>query len=179
MESHAKIFGHPVHQMLVTFPIGALGLSVAADMLQVASRQRKYSGAATLALDFGLVTGVAAIPFGLIDWLAIPGGTRAKRVGLLHALSNAGMLAMFAASRWLRTRDRGSREAKLLSGAAFMVSGVAAWLGGELVGRHGIGVKAMPAGAGEQPDVSSLPMSADVRSWSPLIGERASGMHAR
>lgn len=160
MESRTKLFGHPVHQMLVTFPIGALGLSVAADLLHVAAGERKYSEAATLALDFGLASGAVAIPFGLIDWLAIPRGTRARRIGLLHALGNAGMLGLFAASRWLRAQDRESLEAKCLSGAAFMLSGVAAWLGGELVDRHGIGVKGMPVGAGE--DEASLPVSEDA-----------------
>jgi hypothetical protein len=70
------------------------------------------------------------------------------------------MLGLFAASRWLRAQDRESLEAKCLSGAAFMLSGVAAWLGGELVDRHGVGVKGMPAGAGE--DEASLPMSDDA-----------------
>jgi uncharacterized membrane protein len=176
MESRAKLFGHPVHQMLVTFPIGALGLSVAADLLHVAAGERKYSDAAALALDFGLATGAVAIPFGLIDWLAIPRGTRARRIGLLHALGNAGMLGLFAASRWLRAQDRDSVEAKCLSGAAFMLSGVAAWLGGELVDRHGIGVKEMPVGAGEE-DPSALPMSDDAPTLRGYIGQRSPNAH--
>jgi uncharacterized membrane protein len=143
MESRAKLFGHPVHQMLVTFPIGAFGLSVASDALHTVVGEKKYSQAATLALDFGLASAALAIPFGLIDWLAIPQGTRAKRVGLWHAIGNVAMLGLFGASRWARVREESSLEAKYLSGAAFMLSGVTAWLGGELVDRYGIGVKGL------------------------------------
>lgn len=160
MESRAKVLGHPAHQMLVTFPIGALGLSVAADVLHAATGARKFADAATLALDFGLMTAAVAAPLGLIDWLAIPRGTRAKRIGSWHALGNAAMLGLFAGSRWLRARGPSPLDAKYLSGMGLALSGVAAWLGGELVVRHGIGVKAMPAGAGEAD--AALPMSEDV-----------------
>jgi uncharacterized membrane protein len=126
--------------MLVTFPIGALGFSVASDALHSCLGHQKFADAAALALDFGLMSGALAVPFGAVDWLAIPAGTRAKRVGLWHAVGNVGMLGLFGASRWLRRDDRASVSAKWLSGAAFMLSGVTAWLGGELVNRHGIGV---------------------------------------
>jgi uncharacterized membrane protein len=142
MESRAKLFGHPVHQMLVTFPIGAFGFSVASDALHGLTGERKYSEAARLALDFGLAASAVAMPFGWIDWFAIPTGTRPKRLGLWHAVGNLTMVGLFGVSRWLRARDD-QASAKLVSGAAFVLSGVGAWLGGELVDRHGIGVELM------------------------------------
>ena len=33
MESKARLLGHPVHQMLVVFPLGLLGASVVFDLL--------------------------------------------------------------------------------------------------------------------------------------------------
>jgi len=139
MESRTQLFGHPVHQMLVALPIGAFGLSVTSDVLHGWLRQRKFRDGATLALDFGLISAVAALPFGLIDWLAIPPGTRAKRVGLWHALGNVALLGIFGGSRWLRSHgDR--TTAKWLAGTGLALSGVTAWLGGELIVRHGIGV---------------------------------------
>jgi uncharacterized membrane protein len=140
MESRAKLLGHPVHQMLITFPIGAFGFSVASDALHTFSGERRYAEAATQALDFGLVTAALAIPFGAVDWFAIPHRTRAKRVGLWHALGNTAVVGLLGASRLLRARGDRSSAAKWLSGAGFLLSGVTAWLGGELVDRHGIGV---------------------------------------
>lgn len=140
MESRAKLLGHPVHQMLVTFPIGAFALAVTSDVLHGWTGKRKYAGVANVALDFGLASAVIAAPFGTVDWFAIEKGTRAKRVGLWHAVGNVAMLGLFTASRWLRSRDTANPTAKYLAGAAFAVGGVTAWLGGELVDRHGVGV---------------------------------------
>jgi uncharacterized membrane protein len=139
MESRTQFLGHPVHQMLVAFPIGAFGLSVTSDVLHAWRGQRKFADAATVALSFGLLSAAVAAPFGLIDWLAIRPRTRAKRVGLWHAVGNVALLGTFATSRWLRSRGDVGR-AQWLSGAGLLLSGVTAWLGGELVGRHGIGV---------------------------------------
>jgi uncharacterized membrane protein len=163
MESRAKLFGHPVHQMLVTFPIGAFGLSVASDALHALTGERKYAEAAQLALDFGLVSSAAAIPFGWIDWHAIPWGTRPKRIGLWHALGNLTMVGLFGVSRWLRNHDD-LGTARLVSGAAFGLSGVGAWLGGELIDRHGIGVELMDEAVSNAP----LPASGVAR---PIIEE--------
>jgi uncharacterized membrane protein len=156
MESRAKLFGHPVHQMLVTFPIGAFGFSVASDALHGYLGKRKFAHAATQALDFGLISAALAVPFGAADFLAIPRGTRARRVGLWHAIGNVAMLGLFGASRVLRARGGSPSAAKWLSGSAFMLSGVTAWLGGELVDRHGIGVEL------EEHAPKSLPISEDA-----------------
>lgn len=139
MESRAKFAGHPIHQMMVAFPIGAFGMAVTSDVLRAGRSERTYEATAARAIDFGLVTSALAIPFGLVDWLAIPRGTRAKRVGLWHALGNATLLGLFVGSRWLRGRGD-LRRAQWLSGAGMMLGGLTAWLGGELVNRHGIGV---------------------------------------
>lgn len=156
MKSRARLFGHPVHQMLVTFPVGAFGFSVATDALHGVLGERKLAHTASQALDFGLLTAALAIPFGVADFLAIPRGTRARRIGLWHAAGNAAMLSLFGASRVLRARGGSPRAAKWLSGSAFLVSGVAAWLGGELVDRHGIGVEL------EEHTPSALPVSEDA-----------------
>lgn len=140
MESRVKVLGHPAHQIMVMFPIGALGLSVVSDALHTLKGRRLYASTARLALDYGLVTAAAAAPFGVIDWLGIGRRTRAKRVGALHAVGNLAVLGLFAASRLLRTGERAPAPAKWLSGAGLALSGATAWLGGELVNRHGIGV---------------------------------------
>jgi uncharacterized membrane protein len=140
MESRIKIFGHPAHQLIVPFPIGALGLSIVMDACYSLSGNRQHLNTARHALDFGLASGLAAAPLGLVDLLAVPSGTRAKRVGVAHALGNVAMLGLFATSRLMRRGDRASAGARWISASAFVLSGVTAWLGGELVVRHGIGI---------------------------------------
>jgi uncharacterized membrane protein len=138
MESRAKFAGHPIHQMLVAFPIGAFGLAVSSDVLSGGRRSRMYEYTAARAIDFGLLSAALAAPFGLVDWLSIPRGTRAKRVGLWHALGNVALLGLFAGSRSFRARR--DRRAPWLAGAGMLLGGVTAWLGGELINRHGVGV---------------------------------------
>ena len=102
MESKAKLFGHPLHQMLVVFPLGLLGASVVFDLLYLLGG---YAGGATVAyalIAAGCVAGLLAAPWGTIDWLAIPKGTRAKAIGAMHGGGNVVVLLLFGASWWLR-----------------------------------------------------------------------------
>jgi uncharacterized membrane protein len=140
MESRTQILGHPVHQVAVMFPIGALGLAVVSDVVHAATGERELAVVAERALNFGLVTAAIAAPFGLRDWLAIRPGTRAKRVGRWHAIGNVAVLALFAAARLLRTDKHVPRTAKLLAGAGLVLTSATAWAGTELINRHGIGV---------------------------------------
>lgn len=140
MESKARLFGHPIHQMLIVFPLGLLGTSVIFDVLQLV----RGAGAeiAYALISAGLIAGLIAAPFGTIDWLAIPAGTRAKRIGALHGAGNVLLLGLFAISWWLRQESIAPApvSAVLLSFAGVALSLVTGWLGGELVDRHGVGV---------------------------------------
>jgi uncharacterized membrane protein len=90
----------------------------------------------------GVIGGLIAAVFGLIDWLAIPNNTRAKTVGILHAITNVLVLGLFSAS-WFLRRDMPNRTTMLAIGVSFLacvLSCLGAWFGGELVVRLGVGV---------------------------------------
>jgi uncharacterized membrane protein len=84
MESRAKLLGHPIHQMLIVFPLGLLAMAVVFDALAIALAQGYWSEIAYWMMAAGIVTGLLAAPFGTIDWVAIPSGTRAKRIGAVR-----------------------------------------------------------------------------------------------
>jgi uncharacterized membrane protein len=91
----------------------------------------------------GIVGGLLAAPFGLIDWLAIPRGTRANAIGIWHGLGNVVVLLLFAGSlamRYMGDRDNPPVAALALSVAGLLLGGVTGWLGGELTDRLGVGV---------------------------------------
>jgi uncharacterized membrane protein len=149
MESRAKALGHPIHQMLIPFPFGLLATAVIFDIIYLfVSNPATADTLSTVAfwmIAAGIVGGLAAAPFGLIDYLAIPGGTRAKSVGLLHGVGNVFVLVLFALSLWMRynapTAAHRPTTAALVAGlVAFLLAGVTGWLGGELVDRLGVGV---------------------------------------
>jgi uncharacterized membrane protein len=90
----------------------------------------------------GLVTAVSAAIPGAIDFFSIPPNTRARKIGLLHGIGNLAVAGLFAASWKIRRRRpaRPSRAAIALSVSGAALALVTEWLGGELVGRLGIGV---------------------------------------
>lgn len=142
MQARAKLLGHPVHQSLIAFPLGGLGAGILFDIVGLISGGGRWHDIAYWVMLFGVITGLIAAVFGLIDWLAIPGGTRAKRVGAWHGGGNVLVVALFVLSlllRWPNTDDP-SAFAILLGFIGFGLAGITGWLGGELVGRLGVGV---------------------------------------
>jgi len=142
MESRAKLLGHPIHPMLVVFPLGLLGMAVIFDVIALALAQGYWSEIALWMMVAGVVTGLLAAPFGLIDWVAIPSGTRAKRIGALHGIGNVVVVLLFAGSAWLRwdSPQTPSAVALMLSFGGLVLALITGWLGGELVDRLGVGV---------------------------------------
>lgn len=142
MESHAKLFGHPIHPMLITFPLGLLPTAVIFDLVRMGTGNARWIDVSFWMITAGIIGALVAAVFGLVDWLAIPSHTRAKRIGLLHGAGNLVVVALFAASWWLRYRS-----AEVPSATAFWLGVVGVglalvtgWLGGELVDRLAVGV---------------------------------------
>jgi uncharacterized membrane protein len=137
-----KFLGHPVHQMLIVFPLGLLATAVIFDLIYFAGGSATMAVVAYWMISAGIVGGLVAAPFGWIDWFAIPRGTRAKSVGLWHGGGNVLVLLLFVAS-WLLRRDVPERPEALAFVLSFGAAGLAlitGWLGGELVDRLGVGV---------------------------------------
>jgi uncharacterized membrane protein len=142
MESRAKLFGHSIHQMLIVFPLGLFATSFVFDIISLATRNGGFAEISFWMIAPGLIGGLVAGIFGLIDYVAIPPGTRAKRIGALHGLGNALVTALFAASWLLRYAMPAAPGVApiVLSGLAVMLALVTGWLGGELVDRLAVGV---------------------------------------
>jgi uncharacterized membrane protein len=142
MDARAKLLGHPIHQMLIVFPLGLLATAVIFDVIALVRSDGYWSEIAYWMIAAGILGGLAAAPFGLIDWMKIPAGTRAKRIGLLHGVGNVVVLLLFVGSWVLRRDDPRVPEtlALLLSFAGAGLSAVTGWLGGELVDRLSVGV---------------------------------------
>jgi uncharacterized membrane protein len=144
MESKAKIAGHAVHPMLIVFPLGLLATAVGFDLVSLIGGNPRWTVMAFYLIGVGVVAGVLAAVAGAIDWWAIPRGTRAKRIGLLHGGGNLVVVALFALS-WLLRRPLPAEPPTGAIVAGLVALGIAlvtAWLGGELVERLGVAVDA-------------------------------------
>lgn len=151
MESRAKLLGHPIHTMLVFFPVGLLATAAIFDIVFLVTRTAALSQSAYYLISAGIIGGLVASPFGW-DWFAIPAGTRAMSVGLLHGAGNMLVLILFLISWLLRHNAPVDPRAAayVCSFAAAGLAIVTGWLSGELVDRLGIGVD-----KGANPNASS------------------------
>jgi uncharacterized membrane protein len=128
--------------MLIVFPLGLLSTAVIFDLIHLVTHGPTWSLVSYWMIAAGIIGGLCAALFGVIDWSKIPSGTRAYRLGILHGLGNVCVAAFFAISWFLRRPDPSNPSTLaivflLLGGALSLVTG---WLGGELVDRLGVGV---------------------------------------
>lgn len=143
MESKAKLLGHPIHPMLVVLPLGLFIGAVVFDALYLWQGVPAFAQVGYWNIAAGIAGGLVAAVFGAIDWLAIPAGTRAKRIGLLHGAGNVVVVAAFGVA-WLQRSSAADTAATtgvfLIEAGALLLGSVAGWLGGELVDRLAVGV---------------------------------------
>jgi uncharacterized membrane protein len=135
IQPRAKILGHPIHPMLIVFPLGLLATSFFFDLAFLLLHNGELAIVAYWMIAAGVAGGLAAAVFGLIDWLAIADGTREKNIGMWHGALNVMTVGLFAAGWFLRRASPSFPPvaAIALSGVAVALALAGGWLGGELV----------------------------------------------
>ena len=139
--SRAAIFKHPIHPMLVNFPIALLTACLPADLVYWWSGDPFWAHAAFWLVAVGLGLGLVAIVAGIVDFVLIH-HVRRQMAAWHHALAGLCVIAFAAANVSLRLGDPvgavlpwGLVMAALTAGAVL----VAGWLGGTLTFRYSIG----------------------------------------
>ena len=146
MASPASLGGHPVHPMLIPFPIALWVFSLVADVIYLWRGNPVWRDWIAFYTLLGGIIGaaVAAVP-GLIDWLSIT-DREVKKIANWHARLNVIALVVFAASFYLRTTSGASLVGGsytipvLLSVVGVILITISGWLGGEMVFKHGVAV---------------------------------------
>jgi len=143
MESRAKLLGHPVHQMLIPIPAGLFIVAALLDIVDLFVEAPWIPTVTFWNIALGIASALLAAVFGALDWSKIPRGTRAKRVGAIHGIGNVIAVVLFSLALWMRADEPDHRTGPIaltLEAASFVLLGITAWLGGELVDRLGVGV---------------------------------------
>jgi uncharacterized membrane protein len=144
MKSKASIAGHPIHPMLIPFPLALWATSFVVDVLFYFLRHPTLLVIAKFMIAAGCLGAIAAAIAGIIDWLAIKNG-EVKRVANWHARLNVAALVVFAISLFLRMGSYSDLVGRrltvpfLFSLVGVILISLSGWLGGELVFRYGIG----------------------------------------
>jgi uncharacterized membrane protein len=102
MRAKARLLGHPIHPMLIVFPLGLLTVAAIFDIIYISTHNGHLADLSYWMIASGIIGGLIAAVFGLIDWLGIPESTRAKHIGLIHGLSNVVVVILFIVSWFMR-----------------------------------------------------------------------------
>ena len=146
MYSKIKIAGHPLHVMLVAYPIAFYTATFVCFLVYGSNHDSFWFKVAYVANAAGVVMAVVAAVPGFIDWaIGIPNKTKAKTTGLIHLLFNVTALLLFAINLYMQTGKW--NEAQPDSGPAIwltllgvIVTVAAGFYGWTLVQRHHVGV---------------------------------------
>lgn len=137
-------YGHPLHAVAITLPIGAWTASIVFDVIAFfVDEPGAFTMGAALLVAIGLVGSAAAALLGFLDYSQIPAGTRAKGVATVHMVANLFAMLLFAVSlaiRWFTGLDEISIPAFIVSLVAMAIVGGSGALGGELAYHFGVRV---------------------------------------
>jgi nitrite reductase/ring-hydroxylating ferredoxin subunit/uncharacterized membrane protein len=151
MKSTAQIKGHPIHPILVTFPIAFFVGTLVFDILALANDRTDYAFAASCLQIAGVVTALLAAVPGIIDYFyTVPPKSSGKKRATQHGILNVLNVVLFFVA-WLFKEDRvlPSIPVVIMEAAGIVILGIAGWMGGTLVYRNQIGVDIRYAGAGK------------------------------
>jgi uncharacterized membrane protein len=138
-------YGHPIHPILVTVPIGAWVASVVFDIVALASSDEEatFAEGAYWLIGIGIIGALLAAIFGLIDLAGIARGTKAFKTGLLHMVINLTVVVVFVIG--FIVRAAGDYEEATVGGFVLSLVGLAllgasGYLGGQLAYTYGVRV---------------------------------------
>jgi uncharacterized membrane protein len=143
MEGKVKLFGHPVHPMLIVFPLGLLATAAVFDILFLSTGNRVFPTVSFYVIAAGVIGGLLAAIFGFLDWLGLPKNSRARYIGGWHGTGNFVIVVLFALSWLVRLNNADFIPSSLALTFSFLGAGLAfitGWLGGEMVYRLGVAV---------------------------------------
>jgi uncharacterized membrane protein len=139
--SAVALVGHPIHVMMVHFPIAFVVATLGVDVFYWWSADPFWLRVGLWSAGFAFWTGVAASIVGTAELLLVP-GIRLREASWSHAVAAMTLVAITGANWGVRLIDPGEvlTHGLALSGLASLMTGFAGWHGGKLVFDHGIGI---------------------------------------
>lgn len=144
MRTPASVGKHPIHPMLVVFPIGLWIFSLICDLIGLSvAAPAVWRTVAFYTMVGGLIGALAAAVPGVIDLLYYKGGAPpVKKIALTHMTINLTVVVLYVVNIWLRTSSQESMKLPIiLSVIGVGMITVSGWLGGQMVHVYGVGVE--------------------------------------
>jgi uncharacterized membrane protein len=142
ISSTARIARHPIHPMLVPFPIVCFIGALLTDIMYFATAEITWAYFSSWLLVVGVIMGVLAAIAGLIDFLSNR-SIRAQAPAWPHLLGNLLVLVLSFFNLLIHPRDGWTSVVPtglILSAIVVLILPITGWLGWSMVYRHGVGV---------------------------------------
>lgn len=140
--STAQIAGHPIHAMLVTFPIAFLVGAFVTDVIYANTADLMWQYFSIWLITGGLIMGGLAALAGFVDYFG-DRRVRAQKPATPHMALNVLAMLLSLVNAFVHSRDGWTAvvpQGLILSGIVVLILGVSAWLGGSLTYKHAVGV---------------------------------------
>lgn len=140
MQGKATLMGHPIHPMLIPFPIGFFVGALLCDIISVFSASPLWPSMAVALIGFGVIGALVAALFGFIDYATAPMSAAAKAAAAWHMWLNVLTIVIFVGAFFVRYNHPPSTFGYVLTvlgNGALSASGA---LGGHLAYHHRVGV---------------------------------------
>jgi uncharacterized membrane protein len=144
VQGKATVLGHPIHLMLVSFPVAFWSGALITDGIGGLTHDAFWFRMSVALIVMGSVGGAIAALFGYIDYRTIRMSRAARRTATRHMLWSLGCLVIFPLAFLLRMADAPSGRgiAATIGGSLLLL--VAGYYGSELSNRYNVGIRERP-----------------------------------
>jgi uncharacterized membrane protein len=159
MLTPARIRKHPIHPMIIAFPIALWVFAFIAYLVHHGTNSTSWWIVAMYCTAAGLIGGVGAAIPGFIDFLTLS-PSRTRTVATWHLILNATILILLAVAFFMRLAGNTSSTPLILTIIGIVLLFVSGWLGGSLVYVHSVGVASEPSEERQPPTEPFTPKQA-------------------
>jgi len=141
MKTPAQIAKHPIHPMLIVFPVGLFIFSLICQLINLFEPEPTWRTVAIYTMAGGVIGGLLAAVPGFIDLLSLP-VSRARTKGITHMSANLLVVILFLVAFFMAARgEQPDSVVFIISLIAVVILAFSGWLGGSMVYVHGVAVQ--------------------------------------
>ncbi|MBC5825091.1 MAG: DUF2231 domain-containing protein [Candidatus Eremiobacteraeota bacterium] len=141
MQGKATAMGHPIHPMIIPFPIAFFVGALISDIVSHFSDDAFWPHMSVVLIGFGIIGTLLAALFGYIDYFSITMSDAAKKTATAHMILNLVVLVVFIGAYFVRSNDATSTGGYALTIFGVVVLLVSGALGGQLAYHYRLGVE--------------------------------------
>ena len=139
--SSMAVGGHPIHPMLVNFPIAYLFGGLPSDLAFLLTGDPFWARMSLWLIGVGVLMALVAALFGTLDFLFVK-EVRRHTSSWTHFLLGVTLIGIACANWWMRVPDAAAAVVPwgiFLSATTAVAVAATGWMGGKLVFEHNVG----------------------------------------